>query len=200
MNYLIYKITNKLNNKFYVGKHKTANKDDGYLGSGILIDRAIKKHGRENFVKEILVECSSLEEMNQKEIDIVDAEFVARDDTYNVVVGGNGGNFTTEQRMLGAKNFVDRLNSDEEFRKEMIEKRRIAATIRNLKYGSPVGWPGAKFSDETKKKMSVSGKGKRRGAANGVFGKHWVTDGTISKMVDKSIIPDGWRKGHVNNK
>ena len=56
MFYLIYKITNTLNHKVYVGSHKTKDKDDGYMGSGKYLLRAIKKHGIEKFTKEILFE------------------------------------------------------------------------------------------------------------------------------------------------
>jgi len=48
----IYKTTNKINGKIYIGKDTTSNPQ--YLGSGKLIKRAILKYGVENFTKEIL--------------------------------------------------------------------------------------------------------------------------------------------------
>jgi hypothetical protein len=48
----IYKTTNLINGKIYVGQY--SGKKDNYLGSGLLIKKAIKKYGRENFVRDIL--------------------------------------------------------------------------------------------------------------------------------------------------
>ena len=75
----------------YIGKHVTENKDDGYMGSGLRIRRAIAKYGLENFEKSILFECKSKQEMNKKEAEIVNEEFIARDDVYNIKLGGEGG-------------------------------------------------------------------------------------------------------------
>jgi hypothetical protein len=197
MHYLIYKTTNKLNNKFYVGKHKTKNLDDGYLGSGILLEQAIAKYGKENFVRETLFELSSEEEMNSKESEIVDADFVAREDTYNLALGGaNADHITDDHRRKAVRSLMDHWNTDEVFRKALSEKRAINMRLRNAKYGFDK-LKGRPFSEETRRRMSVSGKGKHSGEKNGVYGTHWVTDGTINMMVKKPSIPDGFRKGRT---
>jgi hypothetical protein len=87
MHYMIYKTTNLLDGKFYIGKHQTKNIDDGYLGSGKYLKAAIKKHGKENFKKEILEILETEEEMNLKEAELV----VVSKDSYNLCEGGNGG-------------------------------------------------------------------------------------------------------------
>jgi hypothetical protein len=87
MFYTVYKITNKLNGKFYIGKHKTEKLDDGYMGSGKLIKLAIEKHGIENFEKQILHVFQTENEMSKAEAELV----VLCEDSYNLCFGGGGG-------------------------------------------------------------------------------------------------------------
>ncbi len=90
MFYTIYKITNLINKNIYVGQHATTNIDDGYMGSGHGLLNAYKKYGVDNFYKEILFVFDNFEEMDNKEAEIVNEDFIKRKDTYNIVLGGTG--------------------------------------------------------------------------------------------------------------
>lgn len=102
MKYSIYKTTNKITNKIYIGFHTTDDKNilsektesggifnDGYLGSGKLIKRAIAKYGPENFYQELIGLYDTEEEAKSVEKSMVDLDFVSREDTYNLSIGGN---------------------------------------------------------------------------------------------------------------
>lgn len=91
MFYIIYQVTNNINGKKYIGAHQTSNLNDGYLGSGVGIKRAIKKYGKDNFTKEILHHCKSVEEMYIIETTLVSDEIVNDPNYYNMNVGGKGG-------------------------------------------------------------------------------------------------------------
>ncbi len=87
---IIYKITNNINHKWYIGKHN--GKDPNYMGSGKLLKSAIKKYGINNFSKEVLEECNSLTELNKKEkLWILKTNAVIDPTSYNLANGGEGG-------------------------------------------------------------------------------------------------------------
>ena len=85
-----YKITNNINQKFYYGVHRTTNLDDGYMGSGTLISKAIKKYGVENFSKEILKYFDTQEEAYLYESKFINDDLVKDRMCYNVKPGGEG--------------------------------------------------------------------------------------------------------------
>ena len=88
-NYL-YKIVNKINNKFYIGVHRTDNMNDGYMGSGKHLKRSIAKYGVENFEKTIIENYKTYQEALDAERGIVTPELIERSDNYNQKEGGFG--------------------------------------------------------------------------------------------------------------
>lgn len=106
----IYKTTNIINNKIYIGKSKVNNPN--YLGSGLRITGAIKKYGKDNFTKSILEECTD-DIVNEREIYWIQ-HFNSTNDLfgYNISKGGNGGNhywatLTEEQRVIHNRKISD---------------------------------------------------------------------------------------------
>ena len=92
MHHFIYETTNLINNKKYIGKHSTDNIDDGYLGSGKILLRAINKYGKENFQRKILLIVGSEEDAYYYEEKLVTTEIIESDDYYNIHTGGCGFN------------------------------------------------------------------------------------------------------------
>ncbi len=88
INYIVYKITNKLNNMIYIGCHRTYKINDNYMGSSKHLKNDIKKHGKENFSKDILFIYDNIDDMLNKEKELVDKNFCYRNDTYNKIIGG----------------------------------------------------------------------------------------------------------------
>ena len=107
MYYYIYKITNIHNNKFYIGSHKTPDLNDGYFGSGIYLNRSIKKYGKDNFKKEYLMFCSSEEEVRIEVTKIL--QTIKNNDTYNLKFCAMGGNTREKYNDQEKANYIQKL-------------------------------------------------------------------------------------------
>jgi hypothetical protein len=88
ISYVVYETTNLVNSMIYVGYHITNDINDKYLGSGTYIRRAVKHYGKQNFRKKILYIFDNEKEMLDMEAEIVNEEFILRENTYNIVLGG----------------------------------------------------------------------------------------------------------------
>lgn len=131
----LYKITNKINNKVYYGVH-SLNKNH-YFGSGLLIKKAIKMYGKNNFYKTILFEgstedCYELEEL------IVDKQLVGNNNYYNLCLGGYGGLKLTGDKLSEWKSGVAKRNSERVWTEEM------KAKISNANKGRKSSFKGLK--------------------------------------------------------
>jgi hypothetical protein len=208
MFYLIYKITNTLSSKFYIGTHKTKNKNDGYMGSGKYLNRAYKKYGIENFTKEILFEFDNPVEMFAKEVEIVDDDFLMNENTYNLKRGGFGGfDYINESgladigRRRGHSNRTE--DSMKRIREAGLKGSQVAATSPNRYKGSiPTEYTREKArSPESikKRKESYLLIDHQKGKANSQYGTCWITNDIENRKIKiqelESYINSNWRKG-----
>ena len=122
----LYKITNNINNKFYYGVH-SLNKNH-YFGSGILIKKAIKTYGKNNFNKRILFE-GSLEDCYELEELVVNDIMVADEKCYNMCLGGTGGLLLVGDRLVKFKNDLAKRNIERVWTDEA--KAKISAANKN---------------------------------------------------------------------
>jgi hypothetical protein len=126
--YIVYKITNQINNNIYIGCHTTEKIKDKYFGSGSNIKKAIKKFGIENFEKTILYNFDNKYDMLNKEREIVNEEFIERGDTYNIILGGTGFN-TTDTVTVKDKN-------DNFFRVHKTDPRYLSGELFSIAKGT----------------------------------------------------------------
>lgn len=224
--YLIYQITNNLNHKIYIGKHKTDRLDDDYFGSGKHLKRAQEKYGLENFTKTILFYCANEEEMNLLEKSVVTPEFCAREDVYNMMEGGFGGwdyvnqaNLNTSGKWnsikINSENFFkqygyypgitalhNKLKQNQKFRYEYGQKISHSLKAHIQKYGSI--WQGRKHSDFSKQKIKEFHDKfhPQAGEKNSQFGMIAIYNETTFERATQprdQPIPKGWAKGRFYN-
>ena len=81
--YYVYLTTNLINGKKYIGQHY-GEVDDNYIGSGSTLKKAINKYGKGNFKKEILCICATPEELDKKEIELIE-EYQAIESDYFII-------------------------------------------------------------------------------------------------------------------
>lgn len=218
MFYTVYKITNQLNGKIYIGVHKTNDLEDSYMGSGKYLKKAQEKYGIENFTKECLEIFENPEDMFEMESKLVNADFVKDKNTYNLALGGAGGDLSE---------FID-------YKKRSSNKEWLAHTLNNSKKGGEAakwlyendpkwvdekiskiskgimsyyesggknGFANRKHSDETKKKIGESNAKHQQGKNNSQFGKIWIynLELKLSKKIKKEDFPEleneGWLRG-----
>ena len=137
----VYRITNAINGKMYIGMHN-GNKTD-YMGSGILLKQAYEKYGIENFTKEILQVCNSIEELQEAEIRWIESENAVADEKYyNLAAGGIGGD----------TGFRETTNMSEVVKKQWAKYTHEEKMERMRKHNSSFDRSGSKNS---KAKMAI---------------------------------------------
>ena len=199
MKHYIYKTTNLITKKFYIGKHSSQNIEiDTYLGSGILLERAIKKYGKHNFKKQILYTYQTEEQALQKQRQIVNQQFVKQEDTYNMTLGGHG-SWQHVKGLIPVKdefgnNLLVKGNDPRILSGQLKSIFKSTMWITNGKCNKrikndsliPIGWwKGRKMSLDYLK-----------GQNNPTRNKIWINNGKQERRIEKDRkIPSGWKRG-----
>lgn len=194
LKYCIYRITNKINNKSYIGQHSYVGVNpmclkDGviYTGSGKLLHKAYDKYGLDNFFTEVLIkDISDKKEIDQLEKDYISKErkVKGKENVYNISDGGTGGKIWGDIHPNIGKKYFN--NSQEQV----------------YCYECPEGFvPGSlhRMSEEQKKSISESKSGER----NNFYGKKWyhTSDGQEKIMSEEEALKDDkWILGRLLGK
>jgi len=198
--HFIYKTTNLLSGKYYIGMHSTNNLEDGYLGSGKRLRYSINKYGAENHKREIIEFVDSRKELAIKETEIVNLNEIAKEECMNLRVGGEGGVYSLEAARKGG------LITNERYPGKMKELGSKGGTATFDKYGinkkfieQRCDWTGREHSEESINKMKECKIGHGVGSENSQFGTCWINNTNINKKIKKEdlefFINEGWVKG-----
>jgi hypothetical protein len=213
--HIIYRTTNLINSKFYIGMHSTDNLNDGYMGSGKRILYSLNKWGVENHSFEVLEFCNCRTTMKNRESEIVNEQFLLNPLCLNIALGGGGGfdHFTDEQRLKTQKaageaskkffaNLKDQGRYDEWCKNHSFLMSRL---ISEGKASTPTNYAtaflGRTHSEETRAQMRKSQVGKQVGDKNSQAGTCWIynPDSNENKKINKAEFEEflalGWIKG-----
>lgn len=185
---VIYKITNTINNKSYIGRRKCIKNKLGllhrYWGSGSYIKNAIKKYGKENFIKEYLDFAMSDEELDKLEILYIE-KFGTYKNGYNQTVGGEHfrGEISNiksirEKQSAWSKRFWSVQENHDILIQKRTGRKNSDATKMLMSESAKKSW-----TDERRKKASESGNyihllppESRKSQIQKITGSKWVTN------------------------
>jgi hypothetical protein len=208
MFYIVYKTINLVNNKFYIGKHNQhidPYQFDGYYGSGSQIQNAVKKYGKENFIRETLFVFDNEADCLLKEEEEV-APHLGKSYCYNMRSGGVGGfehiNSIPKENRPNIKAYKQKIESGEikvggtqNWTEETYSKVRKTGWSKLVEMGivNPNNWEG--LTEEQRKQRSENLTKKLSGSNNGSYGtKFYYNPITNEKkrFAHDDVIPAGW--------
>lgn len=170
----LYKITNKINGKFYIGMHSTDNLDDGYFGSGKLVKRSVQKHGKDAHQFEILEFAETRNDLRMLEYSVVNSELLTNPLCLNLKSGGEGGwgPHTGESKQKISKSRIGKPRSEE-------TKKKIRESF-------------AKKSSKERDALRTNVDRK----SPTTQGTMWINNGEKAVLIKSNeTIPSGWTRG-----
>jgi shikimate kinase len=197
----IYKTTNLITGKFYIGMHSTNNLEDGYLGSGKILRYSIKKYGVENHKIEKLEFFEDRKKLAENEREIVNETLLKNSMCMNLRLGGEGGGgIFNEQHSKnlkrGASIFLKNQWKEnyQKMCKQNSEKVKIAHKNGSLRYDNMLG---KHHSEEAKNNIGIANSISQKGVKNSQFGSKWITNGKQNKKIHDKVLPGGWIFGRT---
>ena len=216
----IYKTTNLVNDKIYIGqKHSSRFLGQSYLGSGKRLKDAIKHYGKENFKVELLEEIESKELMDEREIYWISYYHATNKEIgYNLSEGGNvnrtlvgennpfyGKNFSKEtlqhlSEVRKGKRYRPRTLAEREYMSNKMKGRVITQEARdklreNAKINPNYGMRGKHCSNETKEKLRLAHLGKSHKSKGYIHITNEIEDKMIPESEFANYENQGWRRG-----
>ena len=210
--YIIYQITNKINGKTYIGAHKTSDINDTYMGSGSYLKLSQQKHGISHFTKDILFNFSTSIEMYKKERELVNEEYVASKDTYNLTLGGYGGFSHVSDESMAERNrqiskrrdyscslFINNLKeSMRKINHDVATAKRHATMLEKFGALTVIHFEGKHHTEESKLKIGKKNSKHQQGKGNSQFGTKWIhslKEKRSMKIKKYDNVPDNWILG-----
>lgn len=156
--HFIYKTTNLINGKIYIGLHSTKDLNDGYLGSGKIVLQAIEKYGKENFKRDILEFCDKREDLSDKEKYWINI-YNAISEGYNLREGGLNMSYSVPKNEGTRRKISDKLKGrklSKEHKENVIKNRKKPVWTEESKEKARQRRLGKPIPEDVRLKMSTA--------------------------------------------
>lgn len=190
----IYKTTNLINNKIYIGQHKANKFTEEYKGSGIHLKRAFQKDGFENFKVELIEECFDKDNLNEKEVYWIKyyRELLGNENLYNIKNGGQYGHCMKDKHHSEESKLKSSIANKGQKRSKLT-RQRLKENHANIN-GPNNPFFGKKHSEETKKLLAEKCKDNCKGSK-------WMNKNNKCKLVKQELVEkylkDNWKFGRI---
>ena len=220
-NFLVYKTTNLVNGQFYIGVHISDDLEDDYLGSGTRLRRSVEKYGRQSFKRDTLYVFDNVDEMFQKEAELINEDLLKDPLCLNIIFGGSGGwghgSHEVRSKIYSSENQKKRspyndpewVDANKENRVKWnqlgVELMQKALAEKRATGWRASGFTGRQHTQEYKDKLSETMKEKQSGSSNSQYGTCWIysNEQRISKKIPATELAThvafGWLKGRKMN-
>jgi hypothetical protein len=192
----IYKITRTDGSgKYYIGMHSTDDLEDGYFGSGRLIARSVRKHGRDKHSKEILEFLPSRTALKLREKQLINEEILDDPLCMNLQLGGEGGGgFWSQEQQLKCSSAGGKARSSwtNEDRLRQAEAARKAQRIAQAASNGPEAME--------KRKRTYAELQHQSGEKNSQYGTCWVTNKEGSVKIKRDLLDRYLSEGFVRGR